>query len=58
MVLGSEGRLGVLMEASVRAAPLPEREDFHALFFPDFEHGRTAARQIMQARLPLSRPDP
>jgi alkyldihydroxyacetonephosphate synthase len=54
VVLGSEGRLGVLMEATVRAAPLPEREDFHTLFFPNFEHGRTAARQIMQARLPLS----
>jgi len=54
MVLGSEGRLGILTEATVRAAPLPETEAFHAVFFPDFEGGRGAVREIMQARLPLS----
>lgn len=54
VVLGSEGRLGILSEATVRAAPLPEMEAFHAVFFPDFERGRHAVREIMQARLPLS----
>ena len=54
MVLGSEGRLGILTEATVRVAPLPETEAFHACFFPDFERGQQAAREIMQARLPLS----
>ncbi len=54
VVLGSEGRLGILTEATVRASLLPEEEAFHALFFPDFERGLAAARQIMQARLPLS----
>jgi alkyldihydroxyacetonephosphate synthase len=54
VVLGSEGRLGILTEATVRVAPLPEREDFHAVFFPDFDRGREAVRQIMQARVPLS----
>ena len=54
MVLGSEGRLGILTEATVRASPLPQVEAFHALFFPDFERGQEAVRQIMQARLPLS----
>ncbi len=53
-VLGSEGRLGILTEATVRAAPLPEAEAFHAVFFPDFDQGREAVRHIMQARLPLS----
>ncbi len=53
-VLGSEGRLGVLTEATVRVAPLPQVEDFYTVFFPDFERGREAVRQIMQARLPLS----
>jgi alkyldihydroxyacetonephosphate synthase len=53
-VLGSEGRLGILTEATIRVAPLPEREDFHAAFFPDIDRGRQAVRQIMQARLPLS----
>jgi len=54
LVLGSEGRLGILTEATVRVTPLPEQEAFHAVFFPDFDHGREAARAIMQARLPLS----
>jgi alkyldihydroxyacetonephosphate synthase len=54
VVLGSEGRLGILTEATVRVAPLPEMEAFHAVFFPDFERGRRAVREMMQARLPLS----
>jgi alkyldihydroxyacetonephosphate synthase len=54
LVLGSEGRLGILTEATVRAAPLPEREDFHAVFFPGFERGQAAVRQMLQAGLPLA----
>ncbi|MFQ5435890.1 MAG: FAD-binding oxidoreductase, partial [Anaerolineae bacterium] len=54
MALGSEGRLGVLTEAVVRVFPLPETEEFHAVFFPDFEAGMTAVRHIVQARIPLS----
>lgn len=54
VVLGSEGRLGILTEVTVRAAPLPEMEAFHAVFFPDFDHGLEAVREMMQARLPLS----
>jgi alkyldihydroxyacetonephosphate synthase len=54
VVLGSEGRLGILTEATVRIAPLPEAEIFHAVFFADFEQGCAAVREIMQARLPLS----
>jgi len=54
MVLGSEGRMGFVTEAIVRVASLPEREEFHALFFPDFDLGMTAVRHIMQNRIPLS----
>lgn len=54
LVLGSEGRLGIITQATVRISPLPEREDFHAIFFPEFERGLLAARQIVQAGLPLS----
>lgn len=54
LILGSEGRLGILTEATVRVSPLPEREDFHAVFFPDFDSGMQAARAILQAGLPLS----
>ena len=54
LVLGSEGRLGLITEVTVRASPLPEREDFHAVFFPDFESGREATRLLMQTGVPLS----
>ncbi len=54
LVLGSEGRLGILTEATVRVSPLPEHEEFHAVFFPEFAAGLTAVRQIVQGRWPLS----
>ncbi|GIV96791.1 MAG: FAD-binding oxidoreductase [Herpetosiphonaceae bacterium] len=54
LVLGSEGRLGILTEATVRVTPLPEREAFHAVFFPDWECALAAARSLAQAGLPLS----
>ncbi|MDI7275921.1 MAG: FAD-binding oxidoreductase [Anaerolineae bacterium] len=54
VVLGSEGRLGILTEATVRVTPLPAMEAFHAVFFPDWERGCAATRAIVQARLPLS----
>jgi len=54
VVLGSEGRLGILTEATVRIRPAPECEEFRAVFFPDFELGQAAVREMMQARLALS----
>ena len=54
MVLGSEGRLGIITEATVRISPEPEHEEFRAIFFPDFASGRAAVRQIAQARIPLT----
>jgi alkyldihydroxyacetonephosphate synthase len=54
MVLGSEGRLGVLTEATVRVTKLPEYEAFHAVFFPDWAAAETAVREVAQAKLPLS----
>jgi alkyldihydroxyacetonephosphate synthase len=52
-VLGSEGRLGILTEACVRVSPIPEREEFHAVFFPDFQHGVEAVRYILSTGLSL-----
>lgn len=53
-VLGSEGRLGILTRATVRIAPRPERETWPAYALPDLERGLAAARELAQARLPLS----
>lgn len=54
LVLGSEGRLGILTEATVRISPLPETEVFHAIFFRDWAGAQAAVRALVQARLPLS----
>lgn len=54
IVLGSEGRLGVLTEATVRVSPLPGHESFHALFLPGWDAAEAAVRALVQERLPLS----
>ncbi len=53
-ILGSEGRLGIVTEATLRVAPLPEVEAFPALFFPDWEHALGFTRAMARARLPLA----
>lgn len=53
-VLGSEGRMGILSEAAVRVTPVPEQEDFHAVFFPSWEAGKEAVRAITQSGARLS----
>jgi alkyldihydroxyacetonephosphate synthase len=54
LVLGSEGRLGILTDATVRISRLPEREEFHAVFFPSFAQGVAAAQDLLQTGLPLA----
>ncbi len=54
IILGSEGRLGIVTEATVRVAPLARAEEFRTLFFPDFDRGMNAVRRIAQSRLPFS----
>ena len=54
LVLGSEGRMGIISRAVIRVSPLPEEESFHAVFFPEWEAGVEAVREMVQARLPLS----
>ncbi|MES2900827.1 MAG: FAD-binding oxidoreductase [Pseudomonadota bacterium] len=54
VVLGSEGRIGILTQAAVRVQPLPAFEAFHAVFFPNWEAACSATRIMAQARLQLS----
>lgn len=54
VILGSEGRFGIITEATVRISPQPDLETFRAIFFPDFDRAMAAAREMVQARLPLS----
>lgn len=54
MILGSEGRMGVITEVDVRVTPLPEHESFHVAFAPDWESAVRLVRGMTQAKLPLS----
>lgn len=54
VILGSEGRLGIITRAAVRVTPLPEEESFHAAFFPDPERGIAAVRELARSSLPLA----
>ncbi len=53
-VMGSEGRMGVVTQATVRVSRLPEDERFFAAIFHTWEEGAAAVREMAQARLPLS----
>ncbi|MEW6404874.1 MAG: FAD-binding oxidoreductase [Chloroflexota bacterium] len=54
MVLGSEGRLGVVTQAKVRVRRAPETEAFFGVFFPSWEQGNDAVREIIQDEIPVS----
>lgn len=54
LVLGSEGRLGIVTEAEVHVTPVAQSESFHAVFFADWNAALAAARAITQAQVPVS----
>jgi alkyldihydroxyacetonephosphate synthase len=54
MFMGSEGRMGIITEVKVRITPLPEHESFHVIFFPDWDSGHKALREIAQSKVQLS----
>jgi alkyldihydroxyacetonephosphate synthase len=54
LVLGSEGRLGFLTEAVLRAGPVPDVDRLAAWALPGWQAGRDAARALAQARTRLA----
>jgi alkyldihydroxyacetonephosphate synthase len=54
MVMGSEGRFGVISEVKVRVTPLPEAESFNVAFAPSWDSAITMARRAAQLKIPLS----
>lgn len=54
LVLGSEGRLGIITRAVIRIRRLPEREGFYGAFFHDWRSGVEAIREIAQAETAVS----
>ncbi len=53
LVLGSEGRLGVLTDVTVRATPPPDRDIVRAYRVPDWEGALELGRMLARAGLPL-----
>jgi alkyldihydroxyacetonephosphate synthase len=54
MVLGSEGRLGLITEATVHVRRLPERRVILGYLFPTFPDGLTAMRDIAASECSVS----
>ena len=54
LFMGSEGRLGFITSATMRIQPIPPKEQFTAVFFPNWEEGCAAAMEIVQAHIPVS----
>lgn len=54
MLLGSEGRLGIISEVQVRVSKLPEKEAFYVAFFPSWHQAKAACRELVQSRAALS----
>jgi len=54
VLLGSEGRLGVVTRATLRVRKLPDSEAFFGVFFHEWEQGAAAVRDIAQAGVGVS----
>jgi alkyldihydroxyacetonephosphate synthase len=54
LVLGSEGTLGVIVEATLRVAPVPASHGERAMLFRSFEAGAAAVREAVQEGVPLA----
>ncbi len=53
VVLGSEGTLGVIVEATLRVRPSPAAHDDRGMLFRSFSDGVAAIREIAQSELPI-----
>ena len=54
IILGSEGRMGIITDVTVRVSSSPETEYFGALYLSSWEEGLAFVRNLIQQRIPLS----
>ncbi|MGV2872585.1 FAD-binding oxidoreductase [Colwellia sp. E150_009] len=54
MILGSEGRMGIITDVKVRVTKIAEQENFYVAFFPSWDIGIQATREIIQSSVQLS----
>jgi len=48
ILLGSEGKMGVLVNVVVKISRLPEKDVVYGVFFPSWEHGQKAVQTLAQ----------
>jgi alkyldihydroxyacetonephosphate synthase len=53
LVVGSEGRLGVITEATLRVRPLPAHEAGQTVLLPGWSEGLAACRELVQGGVPV-----
>ncbi|MGE8498976.1 MAG: FAD-binding oxidoreductase [Pseudomonas sp.] len=54
VIMGSEGRFGIISEVKVRISRVADDERFYAVFLPNWSQALQAIRTLAQARVPLS----
>lgn len=54
MIMGSEGRMGIITDVKLRVTPMPEQENFYVGFLPNWSDAIAAVRALVQQRVPLS----
>ncbi|MFC1829036.1 FAD-binding oxidoreductase [Thermodesulfobacteriota bacterium] len=54
LVLGSEGRLGVITRVVVRISHTPEKDDVYGVFFPSWAHAKEAVQTLAVNGIPFS----
>ncbi len=54
MLMGSEGRIGIISEVKVRVSKVAQQENFYVMFFPTWEQAKKATQSLVQADVALS----
>ena len=54
LIMGSEGRFGIVSDVKVRVTPIAEHESFHVAFSPSWQASIELAKRAAQAKIPLS----
>ncbi|WP_232784270.1 FAD-binding oxidoreductase [Moritella sp. Urea-trap-13] len=54
LLMGSEGRIGILSTVKVRVRKLAAQENFYVTFFPSWQQAKQAAKTLVQSDIQLS----
>ncbi len=54
ITMGMEGRMGIFTEVKVRVTRMAEEERFFVVFMPNWQAAKTAVRELVQNKVPMS----